>query len=80
MAFHCQCGIEESECSYPNCHNGKRDKAAKDKLAIGVLTACAKDLVSEQPRHDKESLFGALHRLFPAATSDELDVAISEAL
>jgi hypothetical protein len=25
MPFHCQCGLLERECAYPECHNGKKD-------------------------------------------------------
>lgn len=80
MAFHCRCGVNESECAYPKCHNGKLDKPEEDELVISVLSGVAKDLVAEQARHDKESLFRALNRLFPKATADEIDAAISAAL
>lgn len=80
MTFHCRCGKGESECAYPKCHNGMRDKTDEDDLVVGVLTGIARDLVAEQARYDKESLFRALNRLFPKATADEIDTAISAAL
>jgi hypothetical protein len=80
MAFHCRCGVDEPECQYPKCHNGERDKSEEGDLVVGVLSGVAKDLVAEHARHDKESLFRALNRLFPKATADEIDAAISAAL
>ena len=26
MAFHCSCGVRSSECDYPNCITGEREK------------------------------------------------------
>lgn len=71
--------VDEDECVWPNCHNGRRKKR-DDAIALGVLIEVAKDAVEEQARHNKESLHRLLSGLFPKATDDELDAAVSEAL
>ncbi len=31
MAFHCRCNIEEHECKYPDCHEGRWDAEQKQR-------------------------------------------------
>ncbi len=43
--------------------------------SLADLKHCAKQLVQEKPRHDKESLFISLDLMFPVLTHPELEQA-----